>query len=177
MRCPFPEDDPRPLPAVPSRRRALSLGQVRSGLCRGPASVTLLSLLAGAAFAADPSVPPVADSRAATELGRIRQLIAENGYRWTAAANPMLEISWEELQNRLGYRPSPDSRPGRKVNLAPGSPESPVKAGELPGRWDWRDHNGITPPRDQGNCGSCWAFAGVGASRGALSCRGGNPST
>lgn len=126
----------------------------------------LVWFLAGAAIAADLPAPPAADPRVATQLARIRQMIAKNGYRWTAAPNPLVAIPWEEFQNRLGYRTSPEPRPGRKVNLAPGSPESPWKEGELPGRWDWREHHGSTPPRDQGNCGSCWAFAGVGALEG-----------
>ncbi|MCX7044001.1 MAG: C1 family peptidase [Candidatus Sumerlaeota bacterium] len=33
----------------------------------------------------------------------------------------------------------------------------------LPSRFDWRDSQGVTPIRNQGSCGACWAFATVGA--------------
>lgn len=45
--------------------------------------------------------------------------------------------------------------------------------GTLPSAWDWRAHNGTPPIRDQGNCGSCWAFGTLGAFESALMIQGG----
>ena len=38
-----------------------------------------------------------------------------------------------------------------------------VSAAELPARWDWRDRGMVSPVKDQGVCGSCYAFAFLGA--------------
>ena len=32
----------------------------------------------------------------------------------------------------------------------------------LPASWDWRKQKGVTPIKNQGDCGSCWAFGTVG---------------
>jgi len=33
----------------------------------------------------------------------------------------------------------------------------------IPASWDWREHDGVSPVKNQGHCGSCWTFSTVGA--------------
>jgi len=56
----------------------------------------------------------------------------------------------EEFKAYLGRSGSKVSSPGERVQLRSSAP--------LPPSVDWRDKKVISPVKDQGMCGSCWAF-------------------
>jgi len=37
-----------------------------------------------------------------------------------------------------------------------------ISLDELPSSWDWRDFGAVTPAKDQGGCGACFAFGAIG---------------
>jgi C1A family cysteine protease/putative hemolysin len=68
---------------------------------------------------------------------------------------------------------------GEEGDLGEASPTSLTGAADLPTSFNWRDQQGAdwtTPVKDQGMCGSCWAFSSVGVAEATLNLATGDPN-
>uniref|UniRef100_A0A914WAL4 Cathepsin F n=1 Tax=Plectus sambesii TaxID=2011161 RepID=A0A914WAL4_9BILA len=60
----------------------------------------------------------------------------------------------EFRKTMLPYKWQDNGLPSRKAEMP--------SANDIPTSFDWRDHDAVTPVKNQGACGSCWAFSVTG---------------
>ena len=90
-------------------------------------------------------------------LADIQDAIADSGwtYSWTADTNPIWNLPLAQKCKLCGLLVPSQKGKGQVIH---------VSTENLPSSWDWRNVNGtdyVSLIKNQGGCGSCWAFAGV----------------
>ena len=79
---------------------------------------------------------------------------------WKKGINSFTDMTFEEFASFYIMAPQAD------CSATEGSSKALFEIEEqdldMPAGWDWRDHKGVTPVKNQGHCGSCWTFSTVG---------------
>lgn len=85
------------------------------------------------------------------------QNINSQNLTWVAGHNAFTGLSSDEFREWMGLTPMDPNY--ALEGLVQTSAQTQVSS--LPSSWDWRTKGVVSPIRDQGQCGSCWAFSGT----------------
>jgi len=100
-------------------------------------------------------------------LADIQRHNADETQTYKRGVNKFCDLTMEEFKKLLGGGKIPKS-------LSKGSAAPALKSSvALPSSVDWRTKGVVTPVKNQGGCGSCWAFAATETIESAIAMKGG----
>jgi len=80
----------------------------------------------------------------------------------TYGINFFADLTEDEFRKYLGLKPPPPSSIAQAASTDQGNDLDYDPTMQLPTDFDWRSYNVVSTVKNQGMCGSCWAFSAIG---------------